>query len=328
MSKHMVTQRRLPYRICPVLALLILALVHRGQRYGWQFQNADFSSAIRNCVGFAQPVSLTNPVGSWKYPKGISEMLVEVDHVFVLAVQTCQLALPDKLAQRTTCISGKELDKCAPKRYIAGQFTHAMKVSFAHATILELAQTAQYRHVAIIEIDAVFSRDSFLPHSVDNFKRILSSNDWNIIRFGYRPYFLEESSRERCSRRCRCHIDTRYGHDFCKLWNSGCDMRSSDFYIIHQNSFGKLKGKIIDLRNQNSKRIIDTWPMRSISKQWMLIPHGTIQQRLDIPLDYQVGLQSLYMKKCVSPREISASLTSQLSRKLHNSTPTQVLRPA
>jgi len=203
------------------------------------------------------------------------------------------------------------LDKCAPSRYIAGDFTHAVKVSFAHAAMIEISQRDGYRSVAVIESDAIFTSDEFSVDAVTGFKNILHTDDWNLIRFGYRPYFLEESSRTRCARSCRCNINTLFSRDFCKLEGTGCDIRSSDFYVIHSNVFGQLKSKLLDLRSPNSKRIIDTWPIRTTSKQWILVPHGTIQRTLDIPLDYQIGLQSLYVKKCVGPRPVSDRMKAQ-----------------
>jgi len=291
------------------LLLMVVGALERSQIFIQGLNEGEFSTAIKNCVGFMQPVAPTAKFQ--RYPQQILEMLMEIDHIFILALEPCELPLPDQLAQRATCIVGSELDKCAPSRYIAGDFTHAVKVSFAHAAMIEISQRDGYRSVAVIESDAIFTSDEFSVDAVTGFKNILHTDDWNLIRFGYRPYFLEESSRTRCARSCRCNINTLFSRDFCKLEGTGCDIRSSDFYVIHSNVFGQLKSKLLDLRSPNSKRIIDTWPIRTTSKQWILVPHGTIQRTLDIPLDYQIGLQSLYVKKCVGPRQVSDRMKAQ-----------------
>ena len=108
-----------------------------------------------------------------------------------------------------------------------------------------------------------------------------------MIRFGFRPYFLEKTSREPCPTECRCYIKHDMAREFCKLSKPGCDMRSSDFYVIHKTSYAPLLSKLLDLKQANSKRIIDTAPMRSLANQWLILPQASIQTKLDIPIDYQ-----------------------------------------
>ena len=52
--------------------------------------------------------------------------------------------------------------------------------------------------------------------------------------------------------------------------------------------------------------------MRYFAKQWLALPQISIQIKLDIPVDYQVGLGALYAKKCVYPRPLSELVTRQL----------------
>ena len=84
-------------------------------------------------------------------------------------------------------------------------------------------------------------------------------------------------------------------------------MRSSDFYVISESAYEPLRLKILDLKQANSKRIVDTRPMRHLAKQWLLLPQISIQTKLDVPVDYQIGLGALYVKKCVHPRPLSGS---------------------
>ena len=83
-------------------------------------------------------------------------------------------------------------------------------------------------------------------------------------------------------------------------------------YITDEKSYAALLSKVLDLKQTNSKRIIDTTPMRSFANQWLILPQSSIQTKLDIPVDYQIGLGALYMKKCVLPRPVPEIASQQL----------------
>lgn len=223
----------------------------------------------------------------------------------------CETKLPKSFAGRASCVVGTKIDACAPHEFIRGPYTHAVKVSFMHAAVLYLATKAKYRHVAVIEDDVAVRRGIFSAHLVPDFGNVLDSSTWSVIRFGFRPYFLEKTSREPCPTECRCYIKHDTAREFCKLSKPGCDMRSSDFYVIHKNSYAPLLSKLLDLKQTNTKRIIDTAPMRSLANQWLILPQASIQRKLDIPIDYQIGLGALYVKKCVMPRPVSKIASQQ-----------------
>jgi len=266
-----------------------------------------FRIAVEGCEGFSIPLGLRN---TSTFPAPIYQMLLELDHIFVLSLDFCSLQLPKAFSGRATCILGGKLDSCAPSSFIRGPYVHAMKVSFMHAAVLSIAHTAQYKHVAVIEDDVVVRHGIFSESIVSDFHRLLHSPTWSIIRFGFRPYFLEESSIKRCPSRCRCKLQTQVAEEFCQLTSSGCDLRSSDFYVIHERLYTPLQAKILDLKQPNSKRIVDTSPLRHFTKQWLILPQVSIQATLDIPLDYQIGIGALFIKKCVYPRPLTR-ITSQ-----------------
>ena len=266
-----------------------------------------FRVAVEGCEGFSIPLGLSSIS---TFPAPIYQMLLELDHVFVLSLDFCSLQLPKAFSGRATCVLGGKLDSCAPNLFIRGPYVHAMKVSFMHAAVLSVARTAQYKHVAIIEDDVVVRHRIFSENITSDFHRLLHSPSWSIIRFGFRPYFLEESSTNRCPSRCRCKLQTQVAEEFCQLTSSGCDLRSSDFYVIHERLYMPLQSKILDLKQPNSKRIVDTSPLRQFTNQWLILPQVSIQVTLDIPLDYQIGLGALFIKKCVYPRPLTR-ITSQ-----------------
>jgi hypothetical protein len=267
-----------------------------------------FREAVDACRGFSQPLGVSDDA---PFSTHISEILLKIDHVFVLSIDICELKLPRSFAGRASCVDGPTLDACAPNEFIQGPYTHAIKVSFMHAAVLYLAQKANYRHVALIEDDVVVRRGAFSDHLSPDFGNILKSSTWSMIRFGFRPYFLENTSREPCPTKCRCYIKQNMAREFCKLPKPGCDMRSSDFYVIHENSYAPLLAKLLDLKQANSKRIIDAAPMRSLANQWLILPQASIQTKLDIPMDYQIGLGALYVKKCVMPRPVPRIVSQQ-----------------
>ena len=285
--------------------LLVMSLVNVRKPSSRAFRNA-----ISECEKFTQPLELE---ANRKYfPETLSQMLLEVDHIFVLSFDLCETKLPRSFAGRATCVVGRKLDVCAPRAYIRGPYTHAMKVSFMHAAVLHLAQKSRYEHIAVLEDDVIIRHDALSANLVREFRALLKSNAWSIVRFGFRPYFLEESSREHCPLKCRCAIKKNVSEQFCQLSRAGCDIRSSDFYVIREQYYEPLRLKILDRTQPNSKRIIDTRPMRQFAKQWLLLPQISIQRKLDIPVDYQIGLGALYAKKCVYPRPLPELVTQQL----------------
>jgi len=269
-----------------------------------------FRKAISECEKFTQPLELE--ANRRYFPETLSQMLLEIDHVFVLSFDLCKTTLPHAFFGRATCVVGRKLDVCAPRAYIRGPYTHAMKVSFMHAAVLHLTQKSRYEHIAVLEDDVIIRHDTLSTNVVQEFRALLKSNAWSIVRFGFRPYFLEESSREHCPLKCRCDIKKHVSEQFCELSRAGCDIRSSDFYVIHKQYYEPLRLAILDRTQANSKRIVDTRPMRQFAKQWLLLPQISIQTKLDIPVDYQIGLGALYAKKCVYPRPLSELVTRQL----------------
>ena len=293
------------HRISVFLALFfLLCIVHSPK------STIDFRAVVDECQQFTHPLKLDYYARKY-FTVHVLEMLLEVDHVFVLGVDSCDTKLPQDFSGRATCVVGRALDACAPSAYIRGPYTHAMKVSFMHATVLQLAQNARYKHIAVIEDDIFIRRGEFSANLVREFRALITSNLWSTVRFGFRPYFLEESSREHCPPKCRCEIRKRISEQLCELSRAGCDMRSSDFYVISESAYEPLRLKILDLKQANSKRIVDTRPMRHLAKQWLLLPQISIQTKLDVPVDYQIGLGALYVKKCVHPRPLSELVTQQ-----------------
>ena len=269
-----------------------------------------FLSAVRSCSGFATPVEVATD-DLLPYP--IPELLSQVDHIFIVSLDTCRTKLPLSIVGKSTCIVGRKVDDCAPSVFLRGAHAHAMKVSFTHAVILQISHDASYDSVAILEDDIEFIHRRFNEQVVEDFTKLLREPEWSVVRLGFRPFFLQERGNVHCPNSCRCFLSENIaGEHFCQLRKTGCDLRSSDMYAIHAPYFLRLQSEILNLDVTNSKRIVDLYPMRSLPHQWLLLPQVSFQKTLDIPPDYQIGLGALYVKKCTGPRPLPPALSRQL----------------
>ena len=297
-----------------ILALFIFFIFFTGISSGSD-NLADNDVAFKQC-SYSQifaPAHLTT--GSEKsIPSYVTHLLQEIEHIFLLCLHECRTTLPDKLLNQSTHVFGNRVDSCAPAHLITGKHVHALKVTFTHAVIMQRALEMRYRHIAVIEDDVLLLQRGAHREMMVGFTRLLKSRHWNLLRFGYRPYFLQEHGAQPCPLKCRCRMDKKLSEHFCHLKSTGCDLRSSDFYLIHSRSFKVFQNILLDIRLDETKRIVDVHPMRSLSNQWLILPQISFQETLDIPLDYQVGSAALFVTKCLHPRPVPNNVTAPLSR--------------
>jgi hypothetical protein len=96
--------------------------------------------------------------------------------------------------------------------------------------------------VAVVEEDSVTPRFQSEEHGgaplgdVDlfAFQEALKRNDWSFARLGWRQYTLEIAPAAACPQQCACQM---VGNKLCFVAGAGCDLRSSDSYIISQRYF-------------------------------------------------------------------------------------------
>jgi len=215
------------------------------------------------------------------------------------------------MLDRASCVIGAVLDACAPKVFVQGEHSHALKVTFTHAVIIQLAQDANHQHIAVIEDDIVLI-PRYQDDTITGFSSLLNSNLWSFIRVGFRPYFLQEAGAKPCPKQCRCEFRKEFGENLCEVRSPGCDLRSSDFYILSARFFEEFKDRLLDINEVDEKRVVDMYPMRSLGSQWLLLPQASFQRQLDIPVDYQIGIGALYVKKCAGPRPVPNSVSADL----------------
>ncbi len=163
-----------------------------------------FRGAFHSCSDVARPLETSDKELCSRWLWGFSQKLITWTYYQV----THAKKLPYPFAW--DLLARKEVDLCAPTFFIFNPHAHGMKVSFTHNTVaVELARRASYRHIAIIEDVVVLIPRVFSRNAATAFHRLVFSNSWRIICFGFRPFFLEETSRNHCLRSCQCKLDTQ-----------------------------------------------------------------------------------------------------------------------
>ena len=103
---------------------------------------------LQTCAGFVGSFE-TQRVDSGTIFHEILNILAQVDHIFVVSLEGCDIKLPLELRSRSSCIKGRVLDDCAPEKYISGKYKHAMKVTFSHAVILHMSRCWTQTHSSL-----------------------------------------------------------------------------------------------------------------------------------------------------------------------------------
>mmetsp|Transcript_3700 Transcript_3700/g.17028 ORF Transcript_3700/g.17028 Transcript_3700/m.17028 type:complete len:639 (+) Transcript_3700:199-2115(+) len=221
-----------------------------------------------------------------------------VDHVFFLAGSTrgCKNIRCADHQWKTTCVNGRELDACLfPDEQLRTYMDYSELAASNHAYVHLYSAREEHDTIAVVEEDFKMRGNLTSGQLASLDKLLRQKNDWSFIRVGRRPYFLERRLNKRsCPEECICERIPKYGDGLCRMRRSGCDMRSSDFYIANQNvllKFAELTNDDTDFpwqRVENRKSpslryrrpLIDVEVLPSFANQWYLIPQMSYQTRL------------------------------------------------
>ena len=264
----------------------------------------------KKVLNFARDLILSCPTAYYDIPDesqqldgvSLTSLIVgsvapSISRVFVLSSsESCPL----RGFAKATCVLGKKLDSCVPddKKSLVGAHGHA--VSVTHAAVLALAIFRGYDSVAMIEDDAFVVE---LPtDTLRSMQRLLETPDWNIVRFGLRPYFFEirgDDDKYQCPEQCLCEENQVIGKGLCKINATGCDLRSADFYLAQQTVFEDLILKLLDI--SVSDRVIDWHVLQSFQDYWIAMPPISFQEKLEMPfpISLQMGFGDLFKELCV-----------------------------
>ena len=264
----------------------------------------------------------------------LDEILNLVDQVFYLVqkADSCSsLRVSSSVATRVTCVVGTLLDECLFRE--RELMDYAELVTAAHGYVHQFAHHKNFKYIAVLEEDVMLDGKSFHEISLDSvipsLRRLMNSDEWNIIRLGRLPYFLVEQSVVRsCPVEWSCRLRKNFGSNLCHMHHAGCDMRSSDFYISSSRVFLKLAEKVNDdnmypIQRVENRKVgipmatprptIDLQILKSIDHQWYFLPQLSMQKKLrhlgvvhghlegvhpDVALEHQRRLDSLFTQFC------------------------------
>lgn len=265
----------------------------------------------------------------------LDAVMSQVDHVFYLTkkAESCsRMIFSASPASKVSCVVGEQLDECLfEKRELVD---YAELVTAAHGFVHQYAHNKNFKHIAVLEEDATIDKQSLdlllSQNNIQYLSRLIDSTEWNIIRFGRLPFFLNQVSLAgACPEHCLCRLVETFGESFCRIRPAGCDMRSSDFYISSSRVFLKLAELVNDDNRYPCQRIenrvigvpmatprptIDLQVLQSIDKQWYPLPQASFQTNLrhlgvvhghldgvkpDITIHHQQRLDSLFVQRCV-----------------------------
>ena len=218
------------------------------------------------------------------------------DAVYLLCVECDGVVAPPAWRGKVLLVNGKIIDECVKD----ADLDHWHRASFSHAVAVAHAAIRGRDVVAVIEDDA---RSDFTVQFDDaefaRLRHLVRPTDkqwsWNFLRFGYRPYQMEEAAAaagaayvEACPERCACE---RTSARSCLISQSGCDLRSSEAYLINRGAFE-------DFTHRLQGGVVDYDVLQSFPKMMVLSPMVSYQENLDISMDAQRDLQRKFGRVC------------------------------
>ena len=222
--------------------------------------------------------SLIPPQGFVKFTKHLIAVGELANHLYIICSE-CSTDIPSTWRKKTSLIRGPELDKCLKALEKPKQF----RTSLSHEYVMRRAIKNGYRVVAIVEEDFmsrdIFVSDVALKQDIRALQIVMQEMTWTTLRLGYRPYFIEQNIATMnsaqgfsCPQFCRCQRLSRF---VCIMRDSGCDMRSSDFYLLNVSASHSITRKL-----QNGE-VIDMKAFQVVKNQLFAIPQISYQSGKD-----------------------------------------------
>ena len=217
------------------------------------------------------------------------------EQVYVLCVDCGEVSVPSSWRDKVLLVDGKRIDDCVKDHHM----DHWHRATFSHAIAVSHARARGFGNVAVVEDDArsdftvVFSDADY-----EDFATLLRQPArWNFIRLGWRPYALETAIGDGCPRQCRC--EEVVGARTCAIAGSGCDLRSSDAYLVARGAYNSYIHRL-------QLGVVDFDVLQSFDKMVLVNPMVSYQEKLDITMDSQRDLQAAFRHKCVGVGPSSA----------------------
>jgi len=242
------------------------------------------------------------PLGFSKYSTHATKIADLAQHIYILCTG-CTTGIPEEWRQKASFVHGFEIDECLKTKGV----NHWLKASFSHAHAMMDAKKRGYGVVAIIEEDSI-TRDGAIRegsttsetlwHNLGQIQKVMTEvPEWQTIRVGYRPMFVdrpwESKSKvvqgEKCPRECACDKVSDFA---CVMRQTGCDMRSSDFYLVKSSAMDVIVEAIY------SGTTVDCEAMSQVPNQVFITPQLSYQTHLDLPLAKQIKYSQDFADAC------------------------------
>ena len=240
---------------------------------------------------FARPKLVgNNPRWSDSYV----EALALADAVYVLCMTCDAVRVPERLAKKTVLVNGGVFDRCDH----ADEFglDHYKRASLLHAAAVSDALNKDLDKIAVVEEDSESPpepehRAMLDDADVASFASALRGDDWSFLRMGWRQYTLELDPGMACPEQCACE---KRADKLCFVSRGGCDLRSSDSYVISSRYYRWMLDALI------MGGTVDYDVLPRAPGMLLALPVLSVQERLDIPTEHQAALSDLFMKKCMT----------------------------
>ena len=222
------------------------------------------------------------------------QALALAEQVYVLCVRCDAFVVPEALGGKTLLVDGRVFDECDQADKYG--LDHYKRASLSHAAAVADAVNKKFKSVAVVEEDSVTPMkgagfDAPLS-ATDAFalRKALAADDWSFARLGWRQYTLEIAPQSECPTQCSCAMR---GEKLCFVAGSGCDLRSSDSYIISHRYFRWTLDQLI----QGGTIDYDVLPRAPGTL--LALPIFSAQKTLDTPVEHQAAVSELFMNRCL-----------------------------
>ena len=189
-------------------------------------------------------------------------------------------------------MDGKIYDACDQADSIG--LDHYKRASLSHGAAISDAMIKRFGKVAVVEDDSTSPVGAhavrLAPTDLHGFAQAMAREDWSFFRMGWRQFTLEMDPRMECPRECKCDARTSR---LCFVSSGGCDLRSSDSYIISERYYRWTVDKLI------SGGTIDYDVLPRAPGVLLTIPVLSAQKRLDINIEHQAAVSDLFAKRCL-----------------------------
>ena len=203
-----------------------------------------------------------------RFTTTLIHLLPYADMTYIVCTKFCDMPIPEELRGKVLMVNGYEIDKCLQLE----QQSHWVKASLSHGAAIAHAKANNFDRAAVLEEDTTSGPNPYVwqmgnYQELNNFLSGADGENWNVIRLGYRPV-QHEHGETMCSESCKCED---VGSVLCYMRSSGCELHSSDAYILRSTQFDWM------LRSVAVGTIIDYGLLEAIPGQLIVTPQVNYQ---------------------------------------------------